>query len=373
MSSDYNKKYFLGFILALSAGLIWSFGAPTVRHMVDAQIYQWHYLFCRGLTVATILLIFLLYKEGLAFRHNFNRVGISGLLGGVALAFAFIFFIFGMTYTSAATTLFMIGTQPLFAGLFAYIFLREYVRAATLIACLISLGGMFIMAYNDWQSGTLLGWTFGLLCSISFATFAVTLRWQPDTPKFTTIMISGVVCALFSVLMIYFFVGEFSMPVRNILLSILHGSFVASGLILLSIGSNLNSSFGDRFTNIRKSIDLLKIEKIKINGLAHITGGGIIENLPRILDKKFQAQIDLDKWDLGNLYKWLISCGINQGELLKTFNAGYGMALIASKKDIKKVERIINKHEFTSSILGKIAHKKRASDKSLTLSGELNK
>lgn len=237
MSSDYNKKYFLGFILALSAGLIWSFGAPTVRHMVDAQIYQWHYLFCRGLTVATILLIFLLYKEGLAFRHNFKRVGISGLLGGVALAFAFIFFIFGMTYTSAATTLFMIGTQPLFAGLFAYIFLREYVRAATLIACLISLGGMFIMAYNDWQSGTLLGWTFGLLCSISFATFAVTLRWQPDTPKFTTIMIAGVVCALFSVLMIYFFVGEFSMPVRNILLSILHGSFVASGLILLSIGS----------------------------------------------------------------------------------------------------------------------------------------
>ena len=94
MSSDYNKKYFLGFILALSAGLIWSFGAPTVRHMVDAQIYQWHYLFCRGLTVATILLIFLLYKEGLAFRHNFKRVGISGLFGGVALAFAFIFLIF---------------------------------------------------------------------------------------------------------------------------------------------------------------------------------------------------------------------------------------------------------------------------------------
>ena len=237
MSSDYNKKYFLGFTLALSAGLIWSFGAPTVRHMVDAQIYQWHYLFCRGVTVATILLIFLLYKEGFAFRHNFKRVGVSGLLGGISLAFAFIFFIFGMTYTSAATTLFMIGTQPLFAGLFAFIFLREYVRAATLIACLISLGGMFIMAYSDWQSGTLLGWTFGLFCSISFAIFAVTLRWQPDTPKFTTIMISGVVCALFSVIMISLFSGEFLMPLKNVVLSILHGSFVASGLILLSIGS----------------------------------------------------------------------------------------------------------------------------------------
>jgi len=56
------KKYYLGFFLALAAGLIWSFGAPTIRYMVDAQIYQWHYLFCRGITVATILIFFLLYK-----------------------------------------------------------------------------------------------------------------------------------------------------------------------------------------------------------------------------------------------------------------------------------------------------------------------
>ena len=93
MTSDTGNKYFLGFFLALAAGLIWSFGAPTIRYMVDAQIYQWHYLFCRGITVATVLVIFLLYKEGLAFRHNFKKVGLSGLLGGVGLAFAFIFFI----------------------------------------------------------------------------------------------------------------------------------------------------------------------------------------------------------------------------------------------------------------------------------------
>jgi phosphoribosylaminoimidazole synthetase len=114
-------------------------------------------------------------------------------------------------------------------------------------------------------------------------------------------------------------------------------------------------------------------KKNLIKSCAHITGGGVIENLPRVLDKKFQAQINLDNWELSHLYKWLLSCGIKQAELLKTFNAGYGMALIASKKDIKKVERMISKHEFTSSILGKIAHKKRASDKSLILSGVLNK
>ena len=98
MTSDTSNKYYLGFFLALAAGLIWSFGAPTIRYMIDAQIYQWHYLFCRGIMVATVLVIFLLYKEGLAFHHNFRRVGLSGLIGGVGLAFAFIFFV-GMLTT----------------------------------------------------------------------------------------------------------------------------------------------------------------------------------------------------------------------------------------------------------------------------------
>ena len=113
-------------------------------------------------------------------------------------------------------------------------------------------------------------------------------------------------------------------------------------------------------------------KKNLIKSCAHITGGGIIENLPRIFEKKFQAQIDLDKWDLGNLYKWLISCGINQNELLKTFNAGYGMALISDKKNIKKIKSIIKKHDFSSSLLGTINIKKNIKEKSVLFRGKLN-
>ena len=109
-----------------------------------------------------------------------------------------------------------------------------------------------------------------------------------------------------------------------------------------------------------------------IKSCAHITGGGIIENLPRILDKKFQAQIDLDKWDLGGLYRWLISCGISQKELLKTFNAGYGMALISDKRNTKQIESIIKKHNFSSSLLGTINMKKNINEKSVLLYGKLN-
>ncbi len=114
-------------------------------------------------------------------------------------------------------------------------------------------------------------------------------------------------------------------------------------------------------------------KKNLIKSCAHITGGGIIENVPRILDKKFQAQIDLNKWDLGDLYKWLISCGINQNELLKTFNAGYGMILILDKKNIEKIEKIIAKNNFSSSLLGTIEIKKNINEKSLLLYGKLNK
>ena len=78
------------------------------------------------------------------------------------------------------------------------------------------------MAYNDWYAGTLLGWLFGLLCSIGFSIFAVSLRWRPDTPKFTTIIIAGLTCALFSIFMITLSGDDYSMPLRNILLSMLH-------------------------------------------------------------------------------------------------------------------------------------------------------
>ena len=93
------------------------------------------------------------------------------------------------------------------------------------------------MAYNDWQAGTLLGWLFGLLCSIGFSIFAASLRWRPETPKFTTIIIAGITCSLFSVIMIVISGDEFSMPLRNVLLSMLHGTLVATGLICLSIGA----------------------------------------------------------------------------------------------------------------------------------------
>ncbi len=66
-----------------------------------------------------------------------------------------------------------------------------------------------------------------------------------------------------------------------------------------------------------------------VHALAHITGGGLTENLPRVLTEGLGAQIDLDAWTLPPVFGWLAQTGgMAEAELLKTFNAGIGMVLV---------------------------------------------
>ncbi|MCV6585759.1 MAG: phosphoribosylformylglycinamidine cyclo-ligase [Marinibacterium sp.] len=65
-----------------------------------------------------------------------------------------------------------------------------------------------------------------------------------------------------------------------------------------------------------------------VHALAHITGGGLTENLPRVLPDDLGAEIDLDAWDLPGVFRWLAQAGgIAPQEMLKTFNCGIGMIL----------------------------------------------
>ena len=68
-----------------------------------------------------------------------------------------------------------------------------------------------------------------------------------------------------------------------------------------------------------------------IRGIAHITGGGLTENLPRALPEGLGAEVDLNAWELPGVFRWLAGAGgLDQAELLKTFNCGQGMVLIVS-------------------------------------------
>ena len=78
----------------------------------------------------------------------------------------------------------------------------------------------------------------------------------------------------------------------------------------------------------------------KVSALAHITGGGITENVPRILPNGLEAQIDLNAWSLPPIFAWLQNLGaITNDEMLRTFNCGIGMVLIAPQKNVALLKK----------------------------------
>tara|TARA_B110000091_G_scaffold152342_1_gene162171 strand:+ start:443 stop:1495 length:1053 start_codon:yes stop_codon:yes gene_type:complete len=79
-----------------------------------------------------------------------------------------------------------------------------------------------------------------------------------------------------------------------------------------------------------------------VHALAHITGGGLTENLPRVLPVGLGAQIDLNAWELPPVFKWLAATGgIVESEMLKTFNSGIGMVLSVAASEADAVTAIL--------------------------------
>jgi phosphoribosylformylglycinamidine cyclo-ligase len=76
------------------------------------------------------------------------------------------------------------------------------------------------------------------------------------------------------------------------------------------------------------------LDKVSIKGLAHITGGGITENLPRVFNGDIHPKLDLASWQPGPVFDWLARTGnISDDEMRRTFNCGVGMCAIVSPKD----------------------------------------
>ncbi len=90
--------------------------------------------------------------------------------------------------------------------------------------------------------------------------------------------------------------------------------------------------------------EILKLhDKNLINGCCNITGGGIIENIPRILSTNKAVEIDLDKIKTLKIFKFIKQNNISDSEMLKTFNCGIGFCLIINKKNLNKVKKVFPK------------------------------
>jgi drug/metabolite transporter, DME family len=223
--------------VVLFAGLLWSFGPLVVRYMDNPNQVPWQYIFGRGLTIFIILNLYLYFEEGINFWKNYQKIGISGVVGGSGLGIAMITFIYSITNTTAAITLLCLAAMPFFTALLAFLFLKEKISLNVWISIFIATVGISIMAFGNSGENSLVGFIFGITSSIGFSVFSVTLRWRKETPKFTTVAFAGFFCFVFASIMILVKGQFFFSSSYNSSLFSLHGTLVCLGLILYSIGS----------------------------------------------------------------------------------------------------------------------------------------
>lgn len=112
----------------------------------------------------------------------------------------------------------------------------------------------------------------------------------------------------------------------------------------------LDTSLGEELLKptkiyVKEILDLL--EKIEINGLSHITGGGFYENIPRMIPDGLCAKIDVRNIPLPKIFSLLEKWGeLDKKDMYETFNMGVGLVFAVDKKDIEKVREIIDEDEL---------------------------
>ncbi len=114
----------------------------------------------------------------------------------------------------------------------------------------------------------------------------------------------------------------------------------------------IRGSLGQELLRVHKNYQplLAKVRRGKIHGLAHITGGGLIDNLPRVLPKNCDAVIDARSWRVPAIFEFLREKGnIDRGEMYQVFNMGIGMVAIVSARDVKEVQRALR-----AKVIGRI-------------------
>ena len=162
---------------------------------------------------------------------------------------------------------------------------------------------------------------------------------------------------------------------------IIDGSSIAPGDALIGIASSGPHSNG--YSLIRKVLDRAKDEQIggapagecllaptriyvkailalmrqiNVKGLAHITGGGITENLPRILDDEVHAEIETGSWTQGAVFDWLETTGgIAIDEMRRTFNCGVGMIVVVDSDDVEDALESLSASGETAWQIGRVA------------------
>ena len=112
-------------------------------------------------------------------------------------------------------------------------------------------------------------------------------------------------------------------------------------------------------TKIYVSPVIKLIKNFQVNGMAHITGGGLLENIPRILPERAKALINCQNWECPEIFKLIKEYGnVDDMEMFKVFNNGIGYIIIVNENDVQDVLSFLNSLSFNSFEIGEIVERK---------------
>ncbi|HZP91435.1 MAG TPA: phosphoribosylformylglycinamidine cyclo-ligase [Burkholderiales bacterium] len=144
--------------------------------------------------------------------------------------------------------------------------------------------------------------------------------------------------------------------------------------ILERSGADLSLAFDGRTlgeallapTRIYVKPVLAALREVRIKGLAHITGGGLTENVPRVLPQNVTAQLDRGAWERPRIFDWLQRSGsVEDAEMIRVFNCGIGMVAVVSPDDAARATRLLAENGERVFRIGEIRARRAAEPQTL--------
>ena len=225
-------------MLVLAAGICWSTIGLGIRHIEIANV--WQIVFFRSLALTPLLLLVMtLRARGNPFSVIYNA-GLAGIFGGISLVFAFSGGILAIQTTTVANAMFLFAAAPFFAAVLGWVALGEHVRKATWVSMGCALLGIFLMVWEGFSLGRIIGNVSALISALGFAAFTISLRWRKLEDMMPAVFLAGIFAIVAAGIICQIKGYGFSIPAHDIGLATAMGIFqVGAGLILYTLGSKV--------------------------------------------------------------------------------------------------------------------------------------
>jgi len=213
-----ESRHGYAMLLMVAGSVAISFGGLVQRSIEVADPWQINVYRSLGMLIATGIIIAARHRGNLL--DTLTGIGRLGILGGVLLSIAGIAFVQALTHTTVANALFILGSIPFFAALFARLILGERLHRTTLVTMIAAATGLGIMVAKGVSVGSGFGNLMALITAVSFASYAIIVRYKRQVEMIPVILLSSVIIIVISLLATK---GDIAIPLNDILLCLFWG------------------------------------------------------------------------------------------------------------------------------------------------------